>query len=124
MANKIRFSHGNEAITEGAIAAGARFYAGYPITPILGNSRTVISAFAPSRRSIHPNGRRNRQHCCNNRSLSLRQEVLHRNKRSRLFPYARKPGRSSNGGNSLRNNKRTDDQGPAQALQRNPPKAT
>ena len=33
MANKIRFSHGNEAITEGAIAAGARFYAGYPITP-------------------------------------------------------------------------------------------
>ncbi len=30
---EIRFAMGNEAITEGAIAAGARFYAGYPITP-------------------------------------------------------------------------------------------
>ncbi|MCL2498034.1 MAG: 2-oxoacid:acceptor oxidoreductase subunit alpha [Symbiobacteriaceae bacterium] len=28
-----RFAMGNEAITEGALAAGARFYAGYPITP-------------------------------------------------------------------------------------------
>ena len=27
------FGMGNEAITEGALAAGARFYAGYPITP-------------------------------------------------------------------------------------------
>lgn len=31
--SKIRFAMGNEAITEGAIAAGATFYAGYPITP-------------------------------------------------------------------------------------------
>ena len=30
---KRRFIQGNEAITEGAIYAGARFYAGYPITP-------------------------------------------------------------------------------------------
>lgn len=29
----IKFIQGNEAIAEGAIAAGARFYAGYPITP-------------------------------------------------------------------------------------------
>jgi 2-oxoglutarate ferredoxin oxidoreductase subunit alpha len=29
----IIFGMGNEAITEGALAAGARFYAGYPITP-------------------------------------------------------------------------------------------
>lgn len=29
----IRFMQGNEAIVEGAIAAGARFFAGYPITP-------------------------------------------------------------------------------------------
>ena len=29
----IRFASGNEAIAEGAFAAGARFYAGYPITP-------------------------------------------------------------------------------------------
>lgn len=27
------FMHGNEAVAEGAIAAGCRFYAGYPITP-------------------------------------------------------------------------------------------
>lgn len=35
MGNKSRvgFIQGNEAITEGALAAGARFYAGYPITP-------------------------------------------------------------------------------------------
>ncbi len=30
---EIRFAMGNDALTEGAIAAGARFYAGYPITP-------------------------------------------------------------------------------------------
>jgi len=29
----IRFMQGNEAMAEGAFAAGARFYAGYPITP-------------------------------------------------------------------------------------------
>ncbi len=27
------FMHGNKAAAEGAIAAGCRFYAGYPITP-------------------------------------------------------------------------------------------
>jgi 2-oxoglutarate ferredoxin oxidoreductase subunit alpha len=31
--NRIRFIQGNEAIAEGAITAGARFFAGYPITP-------------------------------------------------------------------------------------------
>ena len=31
--NKVRFMQGNEAMAEGAFAAGARFYAGYPITP-------------------------------------------------------------------------------------------
>ncbi len=31
--NKIRFMQGNEACVEGAIAAGMKFYAGYPITP-------------------------------------------------------------------------------------------
>lgn len=31
--SELRFMQGNEAMTEGAIAAGARFYAGYPITP-------------------------------------------------------------------------------------------
>ena len=30
---EFRFMQGNAAMTEGAIAAGARFYAGYPITP-------------------------------------------------------------------------------------------
>lgn len=31
--SRTRFIQGNEAMAEGAIAAGARFYAGYPITP-------------------------------------------------------------------------------------------
>lgn len=31
--NKVMFAQGNEAIAQGALAAGARFYAGYPITP-------------------------------------------------------------------------------------------
>ncbi len=30
---EIRFAMGNDALAEGAIAAGAKFYAGYPITP-------------------------------------------------------------------------------------------
>ena len=33
MAKEIRLMQGNQAIAEGAIYAGARFYAGYPITP-------------------------------------------------------------------------------------------
>ncbi len=33
MANEVRLVQGNEACAEGAIAAGARFFAGYPITP-------------------------------------------------------------------------------------------
>jgi 2-oxoglutarate ferredoxin oxidoreductase subunit alpha len=31
--NKVKFMQGNEACAEGAIAAGCRFFAGYPITP-------------------------------------------------------------------------------------------
>ena len=30
---EVIFTLGNDAMTAGAIAAGARFYAGYPITP-------------------------------------------------------------------------------------------
>ena len=30
---EVRLMQGNEACTEGAIAAGVRFFAGYPITP-------------------------------------------------------------------------------------------
>jgi 2-oxoglutarate ferredoxin oxidoreductase subunit alpha len=33
MTSKVKFLQGNEAAAEGAFAAGARFYAGYPITP-------------------------------------------------------------------------------------------
>lgn len=33
MSGEIRFMQGNEACAEGAIAAGCRFFAGYPITP-------------------------------------------------------------------------------------------
>lgn len=33
MAKRFQLLQGNEAVVEGAIAAGMRFYAGYPITP-------------------------------------------------------------------------------------------
>src|SRR5450756_1498637 len=33
MSEKMVLMQGNEAVAEGAIAAGVRFYAGYPITP-------------------------------------------------------------------------------------------
>ena len=33
VANQPRLMQGNQAIAEGALYAGARFYAGYPITP-------------------------------------------------------------------------------------------
>ena len=33
MAKRFQLLQGNEACVEGAIAAGMRFYAGYPITP-------------------------------------------------------------------------------------------
>lgn len=33
MSNRVALMQGNEACVEGAIAAGMRFYAGYPITP-------------------------------------------------------------------------------------------
>ncbi len=33
MSKKVRLMQGNEACVEGAIAAGMKFYAGYPITP-------------------------------------------------------------------------------------------
>ncbi|HMA60487.1 MAG TPA: 2-oxoacid:acceptor oxidoreductase subunit alpha, partial [Halanaerobiales bacterium] len=33
MKNKPKLLQGDEAVVEGAIAAGARFFAGYPITP-------------------------------------------------------------------------------------------
>ena len=33
MSRRVRLMQGNQAIAEGALYAGARFYAGYPITP-------------------------------------------------------------------------------------------
>ncbi|MFP4200919.1 MAG: 2-oxoacid:acceptor oxidoreductase subunit alpha, partial [Clostridia bacterium] len=33
MSGQRKFIQGNEAIVEGALAAGARFFGGYPITP-------------------------------------------------------------------------------------------
>ena len=33
MERKTRLMQGNEAVAEGAIAAGVTFFAGYPITP-------------------------------------------------------------------------------------------
>ena len=43
------FTMGNDAMTAGAIAAGARFYAGYPITP-----SSEVAALPPLARSPIP----------------------------------------------------------------------
>lgn len=44
---ELRFMQGNETMTEGAIAAGARFYAGYPITPSTEVAETSSSPPGP-----------------------------------------------------------------------------
>ena len=48
---RFQLLQGNEAVVEGAIAAGMRFYAGYPITPstersMRPSSRTNVSPVA------------------------------------------------------------------------------
>ena len=47
---KARLMQGNEACAEGAIAAGVRFFAGYPITP------STEIAEAPARRQVRADG--------------------------------------------------------------------
>ena len=48
---------GNEAAAEGALAAGCRFYAGYPITPSSETHGAPVPAPARGGRGIYPDGR-------------------------------------------------------------------
>ena len=56
MAETIKLMQGNEACTMAAIAAGLRFYAGYPITPSTEIAEMCWKSFQ-SGRQIHSNGR-------------------------------------------------------------------
>ena len=40
------FLQGDEALAEGAIAAGCRFYAGYPITPATEIMERIVQRFS------------------------------------------------------------------------------
>ena len=44
----INFMEGNEAIARGALAAGCRFFAGYPITPATTIFNTMLQLLPPS----------------------------------------------------------------------------
>ena len=52
--SRVLLLQGNQAVVEGAIAAGVKFYGGYPITP---STETVSSPPAPGRRQIYADGR-------------------------------------------------------------------
>ena len=54
------FIDGDHACCEGALAAGARFAAGYPITPVNRDRRALRCARADCWRNIHSDGRRTR----------------------------------------------------------------
>ena len=43
--NKARLMQGNEACAEGALAAGVRFFGGYPITPSTEIAETMARIF-------------------------------------------------------------------------------
>ena len=54
--------NGDEACCEGALAAGCRFFAGYPITPATEVAERMVGAAARSRRHLHPDGGRTGLH--------------------------------------------------------------
>ena len=54
--SKPALMQGNEAIAEGAIAAGMRFFGGYPISPSSEVAEALCAAAAPGRRHLHPDG--------------------------------------------------------------------
>ncbi len=51
--SRVLLLQGNQAVVEGAIAAGVKFYGGYPITP----STEIAEQPAPGRRQIYADGR-------------------------------------------------------------------
>ena len=55
------FLDGDHACCEGALAAGARFSSGYPITPSTEVVERFAAAHSDRRRNLHPDGRRTRR---------------------------------------------------------------
>ena len=51
------FMTGDVACAEGAIAAGCRFFGGYPITPATEIAEHISRSFAGSGRDLHSDGR-------------------------------------------------------------------
>ena len=79
---------GNEAVAEGAIAAGARFFAGYPITPSTEIAEVLVAAPAPGRRPLHPDGGRDRLDRRRHRRLAGRHQGAHRHLGPGLLAHA------------------------------------
>ncbi len=53
----VQLMQGNEAVVEGAIAAGVRFFAGYPLDTIHRNTGGNIGAHATGGWCLYPDGR-------------------------------------------------------------------
>ena len=51
------FINGDEACAEGAIAAGCRFFAGYPITPATEIAERMARSAASGPGDLYPDGR-------------------------------------------------------------------
>lgn len=72
------FTMGNDAMTAGAIAAGARFYAGYPITPS-SEVAELSSVRLPQVGGLYVQMEdETGQHGCHHRRLRCWQEGLYR----------------------------------------------
>ena len=56
-----RLLQGCDAITEAALAAGCRFFAGYPMLPFTGLLEQRRPAHARGRRGVHERGQRDRR---------------------------------------------------------------
>lgn len=92
MAKKVKkFIEGNNAIVDGAIAAGARFYAGYPISP-----SSEIAEGAAKELPRHGGVYIQMEDEISSMGSAARciagwQKVLHCNQRSGIFPDAGEP---------------------------------
>ena len=54
---EVKILQGNEAVVEGALAAGCRFFAGYPITPATEIAEMMAERLPPLERRLPADGR-------------------------------------------------------------------
>lgn len=62
MSDTVRFVQGNEACVCGALYAGLRFFAGYPITPSTEIAEILSEELPQVRGAFHPDGGRTSLH--------------------------------------------------------------